>query len=163
MTFQPAFSLRHDPGPFLSLGLVFGSVLALFLWTCFRHPMAFRMRDMGLIAVGIVGGYFGITSFYWRYRIRFNGVAITQHAPGTQPITIELGDIERVSLEVGSPIGRWRGVRPLRRIAIYTKHANLERPFIDVSLKHFLADDIRRLIREIHQARPDLALPDHWA
>jgi len=162
MTRQPALSLRHDLGPFLSLGIVFGSVLAFFLWTRLRHPTASTGRDIALVTVLIVGFYFAITSFYWRYRIRFDGVAITQHAPGIPPITIELGDIERVSLEVGSPIGRWSGTRPMRRIAIYSKHTNRERPFIDVSLKHFVADDIRHLNREIHRARPDLELPAHW-
>jgi len=45
---------------------------------------------------------------------------------------------------------------------IYTGNPQGESKFIDVSLKHFAADDIRKLMRAIHQERPDLVLPKHW-
>jgi hypothetical protein len=38
----------------------------------------------------------------------------------------------------------------MRRIVIYGHDSQAEK-FIDVSLKHFLGDDIRKRMREIHQ------------
>ena len=51
--------------------------------------------------------------------------------------------------------------RPMRRIVIYAKHADGGK-FIDVSLKHFVAADVRRLMKLIHERRPDLAVPVKW-
>ena len=34
--------------------------------------------------------------------------------------------------------------------------------FIDVSLKHFVNEDIRKLMHLIHERRPDLSLPKNW-
>jgi hypothetical protein len=51
--------------------------------------------------------------------------------------------------------------RPFRRLAIYSEHGSSIK-FIDVSLKHFAADDVRKLMRVIHEQRPDLVLPKNW-
>jgi len=51
--------------------------------------------------------------------------------------------------------------RPFRRITIYAEGAEITK-FIDVSLKHFVAEDIRKLMRKIHDNRPDLSLPKKW-
>jgi hypothetical protein len=48
-----------------------------------------------------------------------------------------------------------------RRIAIYGDGSNGHK-WIDVSLKHFAAEDIRRLMRAIHEQRPDLSMPKNW-
>jgi hypothetical protein len=50
---------------------------------------------------------------------------------------------------------------PMRRIAIYARHADGGK-FIDVSLKHFVAADVRRLMKAIHDRRPDLEIPKGW-
>jgi hypothetical protein len=46
--------------------------------------------------------------------------------------------------------------RPTRRITIYGK----DQQHLDVSLKHFVMADIRRLMQEIKKERPDLTLPN---
>jgi hypothetical protein len=51
--------------------------------------------------------------------------------------------------------------RPSRRIAIYANAAEGHK-WIDVSLKHFADDDIRRLMRAIREYRPDLSIPKNW-
>jgi hypothetical protein len=58
-------------------------------------------------------------------------------------------------------LGAMMARRPFRRIAVYAQHGSSTK-FIDVSLKHFAADDIRKLMRVIHEQRPDLVLPKNW-
>jgi hypothetical protein len=48
--------------------------------------------------------------------------------------------------------------RPFRRIAIQGSVAGVPTT-IDVSTKHFVGADIRRLVHSIQEARPDLAVP----
>ena len=69
---------------------------------------------------------------------------------------VDRSDIASVRMEVDVSPGR-----PFRRIALYS-HAPKSGQFIDISLKHFAAEDIRALMRSIHQQRPDLTLPQHW-
>jgi hypothetical protein len=52
--------------------------------------------------------------------------------------------------------------RPFRRIAIYAGDPRGTGKFIDVSLKHFAADDVRKLMRIVHDRRSDLILPKNW-
>ncbi len=51
--------------------------------------------------------------------------------------------------------------RPFRRITIYgNTHEGMK--VIDVSLKHFNLDDVRKLMKVIHDHRPDLPMPQNW-
>lgn len=95
--------------------------------------------------------YFGL-----RYRIYWNPDAILQKASGGADVVIKLSEIGSVALETSITPGR-----PFRRIAIYPKNGG-KRHFIDVSLKHFAARNIRRLMTEIQSRRPDLELPEAW-
>jgi hypothetical protein len=91
-----------------------------------------------------------------RYRILWQNDQIRQIALGKPDVTLSMREIAVVSLEVNTT-----GGRPFRRIALYSHHSKSGN-VIDVSLKHFAAEDIRVLMRSIHQQRPDLALPKHW-
>jgi hypothetical protein len=48
-----------------------------------------------------------------------------------------------------------------RRIVIYAEGAEVTK-FIDVSLKHFVAKHIRKIMRAIHDKRSGLSLPEKW-
>jgi vacuolar-type H+-ATPase subunit C/Vma6 len=73
-------------------------------------------------------------------------------------VILSMSEINQVRLEAELSLAMRR---PFRRIAIYSHHSKSKK-FIDVSLKHFAAEDIRELMRAIHGQRPDLVLPKHW-
>jgi hypothetical protein len=156
-----SFSLRHSSGPFIAFGIPILFVIILVVWAEAHRPGAYRSTDFFLQIGALLASYFGLTSFFWRYRIRFDGVAIAQTAPGLKPLTIQMGDISSVRWE-SARIGGLGAGRPTPRIVIYTRGPYPDRPYIDVSIRHFVADDIRRLMRGIRAARPDLELPHLW-
>ena len=49
--------------------------------------------------------------------------------------------------------------RVFRRIAIYQEKSDGTVKFVDVSLKHFIPEDIKKLMTLIHEKRPDLEIP----
>lgn len=77
-----------------------------------------------------------------------------------EPISI-FCEITRITWETSKPAEWLAASRPFRRIVIYGKRLH-EDVFIDVSLKHFAADDVRELMRVVRGRRPDLTLPKHW-
>jgi hypothetical protein len=96
-----------------------------------------------------------------RYRIELRDGTIFQKAAGIADVSIKLSDVTFVRLETSDAQTLLSMRRPFRRITIYAKGGERTK-FIDVSLKHFAADDIRQLMRAIHDGRPDLALSKHW-
>jgi hypothetical protein len=116
-----------------------------------RDPWGTAKMLSFLWALAAAWVYFGM-----RYRIYWRPDAILQKASGGPEVTINVSDIGTISLETAITSGR-----PFRRIAIYSKTGN-PGDFIDISLKHFAARDIRDLMREIHSRRPDLDLPHAW-
>jgi len=101
--------------------------------------------------------YFGL-----KYKIYWTDSEVFQKASGGADIRIKYNEIERIESEVSKLGELLSASRPFRRIAIYAENSRGEGKFIDVSLKHFAADDVRKLVRMIHGRRPDLALPKHW-
>ena len=97
-----------------------------------------------------------------KYKIYWTSNDICQQASGGPRVCIQYGEIARIALETSKPGELLAASRPFRRIAIYAENPHGEGKFIDVSLKHFVADDIRELMRAIHARRPDLELPKHW-
>lgn len=65
--------------------------------------------------------------------------------------TIKISDITSIGQEFSLAQGR-----ATKRIAIYDER---HEKFIDVSLKHFTQEDIRKLMRIIQAERPDLKVP----
>jgi hypothetical protein len=126
---------------------------------------------LAIYKTGDLGGI-GVIALLWsvllvsqypntRYRIFWNKDEIEQISAYKDVTIIKISDIERIARE-SSDIRTMRSLtRPPSRITIYGK--NKERPqWIDVSLKHFSAEDIRRLMRAIHEKRPDLSIPKQW-
>jgi len=95
-----------------------------------------------------------------RYRVFWTDDAIIRRASGLPELTLYVRDICRVHIETGSAGRPFR--RPFNRITICPRGGADEKSCIDVSLKHFVADDIRTLMRAIKAARPDLDLPSRW-
>jgi hypothetical protein len=109
--------------------------------------------------VVVVWVFFLLWSFFLtRYQIAWNHEAITQKAAGGPGVTIDIGAITKVRLETSGAATLLSFRRPFRRISIYAN----DHKFIDVSLIHFLAEDIHALMRFVHEQRPDIALPKNW-
>jgi hypothetical protein len=96
-----------------------------------------------------------------RYRIFWYDDAIKQIAVFGNVTFINTSEISRISLETSDLRTMLSLTRPLRRLAIYAANSNPPKR-IDVSLKHFAADDIRRLMHAIHERRPELSIPKEW-
>lgn len=110
---------------------------------------------MWLLFVPLV--YFGL-----RYRVFWTNDEVCQQASGGANVCIKYDEVKRITSETSQP-GEWLAAsRPFRRIVIYADSAGTGRGFIDVSLKHFASEDIRELMRAIHDRRPELTLPTRW-
>ncbi len=132
------------------------TALALFVGLYRQVWGLLESMPLGWVLVGVL--VFAGT----RYRVSWRAGAVTQRASGGRDVVIEAAQIDRLALESGAD-DIWAAIqmrRPFRRITIYRKGEAGD--FIDVSLKHFAADDIRRLMHSIQSARPDLALPRRW-
>jgi hypothetical protein len=151
------FALRRSTQPYQALVLIFGCVTILAAFT------ALQQRDWTIIGVMPFGWLFLVPIIYigTRYRLYWRGGAIIQRASGLDDVSIRSDEITRVVLERSDLQTLVSYRRPFRRIAIYAEHRDGVK-FIDVSLKHFVADDIRKLMRAIHEQRPDLSLPKAW-
>jgi hypothetical protein len=96
-----------------------------------------------------------------RYRIFWKDGVIRQVSVSKFVTTISCPEITRIVQERSDLQSRMRMQRPLGRIAIYAGQGAQEK-HIDVSLRHFTSDDIRELMRAIHERRPDLTIPRNW-
>jgi hypothetical protein len=69
------------------------------------------------------------------------------------PTCAQHGEITRITAEVSKPDEWFAASRPFHRIVIYAERRGADK-FIDVSLKHFLAEGIRELMRAIRIPPP---------
>ena len=86
---------------------------------------------------------------------------IWQRAFGRRRVSIAIRDITSVGQETSDTKTLVAMNRPFRRITIQGSTTGVATT-IDVSTKHFVAEDIRRLMHAIQQARPNLLLPQKW-
>lgn len=157
MTTENAFVLRRSTTPYLALGAI---LVGIALWI---SADAFRKRDMGTIesAMILVGIYALYVLIGTRYRISVHDNTITQRAFAKPTVSIPINEITSVGTERSDLKTMVQMNRPFRRIVINAAdgtHAST----IDVSIKHFLARDIRKLMSLIHALRPDLQLHTLW-
>jgi hypothetical protein len=152
------FVLRRSVQPYVGfVGLM--SIGTIFcLWSFIRwSDLSFLWSILFLWTISSVWLCMGLS-----YRIAISGDALLQRAFGVRTIVLPLRLIKSVKLE--STLGARRKNsfvnRPFRRIVI----CNSADPegYVDVSLKHFLAADIRALLQRIHAERPNVALPKDW-
>src|SRR5208337_3879507 len=132
------------------------SVLAVFAWA--------KTKDPNIFFVTLLVWLVTIATQYenTRYRIFWKDGVIKQVSMNKFVTTISCPEITLVVHERSDLQNRLRMQRPLDRIAIYAGQGAQERQ-IDVSLRHFTSDDIRKLMHAIHEQRPDLTIPRNWA
>jgi hypothetical protein len=157
-----AFSLRHSRGPFIAFGIPFVGIALLVLAVRILRPAQSPAIEVIFELAALALFYAWITSFFWRYRIRFDGDSVTEHAAGLAPINIALSNIRAISYESSPGISGVVAGRPKSRITLHMAVPHGVRPYIDISVRHFIREDIGRLMLAIQSARPDLEIPRPW-
>lgn len=151
------FILRHSIVPYRTLGAFF---LAILVWA---FVASYRSEKWGTLesAALLSGIYLLYVSIGLWYQVGICDGVIWQRSFGRRRVWLRITDINAVGRETSDAKTLVAMNRPFDRIAIQGM-ADDERVTVDVSTKHFVAGDIRRLMRVIHEARPDLAVPRNW-
>jgi len=152
------FALKRIADPYLGYFVILLGV------TAFSAFGSIKTHEWGLLeATPVMWVLIAVLVFIGtRYRLSWQDGEIVQKASGGADVVIAATEIDRVSLETSDPKTALQMRRPFRRIAIYSAHKPGAGKFIDVSLKHFRAKDIKKLMQAIQRCRPDLTLPKHW-
>lgn len=145
------FRLRHALSPSLVWVVMIGSVDVFLLFVMLRGHQ-FNWNIVSTIAFLSAMSIF-IISLNLRYTITWDGAAIVQTAFGLSEVSIKPDEITKVRLETSDVRTLFKANRPYNRIAIYAGNK-----FIDVSMKHFKLEDIRKLMAVIRETRPDLPI-----
>lgn len=141
-----------------------GQIVILSLVTLFLLFTSIKVHAWGpLLTAPVMWLLFSIPIYIGlKYKISWSDKEVCQEASGGPKVCIPYSEITNVRSEISKPGGLLAASRPFRRIAIYAGDTKGTGKFIDVSLKHFAADDVRKLMAALHDRRPDLALPKHW-
>jgi hypothetical protein len=156
------FELRRTWDPYAGMILIVLAV-TLFLFYPFN-----RVPDSSVLwAVPALWAMFASGILMGRtYRIFVKNDVIVQRGLGVKTFSIPIRQVKKIKLEVSLLARRKSNSfffvidRPLRRIVITPKYDSEN--YIDVSLKHFAAEDIRELMRRIREQKPDLSFPKTW-
>jgi len=89
------------------------------------------------------------------HNVSYQNGTITGVLFPSKPISIKISNITDIRQEMQT----WR-YETRRSIAIYNSR---DKQVIRVSLSLFVPSDVRKLMQVIHEARPDLAIPEGWA
>ena len=159
VTSDASFALRRVFGPYAIWPFVI--LLLVIVWV----PAGLRTHDWsGLEAIGALLPLIVIAIYIMsRYRVSWeNGTIITRSGGfGYGVRSIDIKDIISIKQERSDIHTLMKMVRPASRITIYAKTSE-GMTFTDVSLKHFNLVDVRKLMKLIHEHRPDLEMPNGW-
>lgn len=159
-----SFKLRHSIQPYRGFVTIYVALAVLFI-TISATTKDWRDSIAPLL---VLTAAFATLFAFWmflnlRYEVALENDTITMRSSSlisnpTDLTSIRIADIASIKKETSGLHASVKLRRPFRRVAIYAEHGGNIR-WIDVSLKHFLRDDIRRLMDAIHDRRPDLSLP----
>jgi len=125
--------------------------------------VSFRAQKWGSFeSVLLISGIYSlqIAMGLW-YQIGLRDGIIWQRAFGKRRVSWAMTDITSIGNEKSDARTLAAMNRPFRRIAIQGSTAGAP-VTIDVSTKHFVTQDIQRLMHTIQEARPDLTVPKKW-
>jgi hypothetical protein len=153
----PSLVLRHSIVPYRTLGAFF---LVIMVWAFVESHRTGKWGEFKSAA--LVSGIYSlhIVLGLW-YQIGLHDGIIWQRAFGKRRVSIAIRDISSVGQEVSDAKTLVAMNRPFQRITIRGSTAG-KASSVDVSTKHFVAADIRRLMHIIQESRPDLSLPKQW-
>jgi hypothetical protein len=151
------FTLRRSIRPYLG-GLLINTVLTvMLLFAAIKTWNISWVEALVLLWVFVIAVHYPDT----RYRIFWINGRIKQTAANKDVTVIDPSSISRIAYETSDLLTFFSFRRPSQRIAVYAGHGAEER-HIDVSIRHFVTDDIRKLMQIIHDKRPDLIIPKGW-
>ena len=146
--------MRRTIAPYRTLSTVF--ILAA-IWT-FVLSAKWGKWDLFESVLIVIGFYLPTIFIGLCYRISIQDGVITQKGFNMSVVAIKIKDISEVKQESSDVVTLAKMNRPVQRITIYSDADGVQSS-IDISLKHFVADDIRRLLHAIQEERPDLLMP----
>lgn len=156
------FKLRHSFEIYFSLFAIYAVlVIGLGLLAGLTDNWV-SMKDILLLLTGIFCLYFAFLYLLnARYQVFFENDSVTMRAASLSAdpkafTSIKISDITSIQREVSNLHTATKLKRPFRRITIYDRPHNR---FIDISLKHFLVQDVQQLMNLIKEERPDLSVP----
>ncbi|HLI17568.1 MAG TPA: hypothetical protein VKV22_04755 [Rhodanobacteraceae bacterium] len=148
-----SFSLRRRVSP-NAIWVAIACAIDLFLLSAMLRQHHFYWNVFGAIVL-LAAWALLIVWLNFRYTISWSGSAIVQTAFGLGEISIAATNITAIKSETSNTRTLIMANRPYRRISVYG-----DGKFIDISLKHFKFEDIRKLIAIVRDARPDLSMSE---
>ena len=151
MTSSSDFSLQRTIKPYVGELVIAGIILVGLV------IIALKTLRWDPLGVAVIGCFLMCLTHYpdLRYRVFWRDGAVVRITANNVNTTIKASEISRIAVEQSDVIAMLSLRRPIRRITIYGDGQQ----HLDVSLRHFELNDIRRLMEEIRKARPDLSLP----
>jgi hypothetical protein len=160
-----SFKLRHSLQPYGGFVVIYAALAIFFV---IASVTTNNWKD-SVPLLSFLTAAFVILVVFWaflnsRYRVALeDGTLVMQSASlfnKSRALTsIKIADITSVKKEISDTHSAIKLRRPFRRIAIYAGQGDGAK-WIDVSLKHFKLEDIRKLLRGIRDSRPDLDVPE---
>ena len=156
------FKLRHSYKPYAGFVIIYLILMVVFAsisfqksdWSVFSQivvPLAVIFTSMVLFLLFLNNRY---QVFLEDSVITMRAASLTNNPRAFTSIKIE--DITKIKSEVSDLHTTVKLRRPFRRIAVYDDR---HEKFIDISLKHFVMEDIIQLLKVIKEKRPDLEVP----
>lgn len=149
-----SFVLRRRLGPIIGIPVIFCIPLVALILGSLRTDDFSWIKIVLPVFVILYGG---MLFFQLGYKISLKDNKIIQRASGGKITTIDIQEIEKVARETSDLSTLLSFKRASSRITVYEKEKN-----IDISLKHFKSEDIRKIMRIIHEQRPDIFIPKGW-
>jgi hypothetical protein len=147
--------LRRTVQPYVGQTLIILAVTAFSFWVAMTKEDWEIMWGPALIWA-LYSAY--VLLFGLKYRISWDEAGVTMHASGGPKRIIRFEEISQVRYETAGVDEFLSQSRPFRRIVLLgSKHRLNEQ--IDVSLHHFQSEDIKKLLAEIRNRRPDISIP----
>lgn len=149
---RSSFALGRSVQPYAGIVVIFS------LLTVFGLYYTFSSGDWN--GLYVLFGWIFVAFNIWFglcYRIYWHNGEIIQKAVAGNVTKIKADEITRIEQETSNMGTLFTLSRPMRRIVIYADGGQPR--YIDVSLKHFVADDVLKLMKVIHERRPNLAIP----
>lgn len=145
------FALKRSIRPYLGEFLIIGVITAVLIYASIATSTP---SLLGVVAIGLVLAF---STHYadFRYRVYWKNDAVERITSNNITTKIKASEISRISLEKSDLRTMLSLRRPSQRVTIYGR----DDQHLDVSLKHFVASDIKRLLQKIHEIRPDLNMP----
>lgn len=152
---HPRVFLRRTVTPYLGQSVIIAAVTILLVFVALKKTQWDLLWAVGLIWV-LFASY--VVFFGMKYRVSWNKEGLTMSASGGPNRSISFDEITEVRRETASADEFLSQARPFRRLVILGSRRD-PNAHIDISLRHFRASDIDRLMTAISERRPDLTLP----